>query len=518
MSTLLPLPAYPSHAALATLSPSQQSILTQSISDSLLQTLALPPNKRDTPATYAFISSYAKEEAAHLLQALIWDDPNEKATKRKTVDADIRKRVLLLAEKLALSPPGLSIQTLLDLCIIYSATRPKKLRDILSHCLAAAPDTLTSPNVPYAFTSMLSPASNEGGLYALRKTSHCLLVLLRSSPPPLLKMFSSSKPFMLSLGKAYGEGLSVIARSYGGLRAHEIDSSSTGEGDEWERVFTETKVALMDSFHLLMSAMLKDLASAGTGSNLGREIERVFEIIFSLLNQPSSSSGQPLTPFLNRPLLADYQNAYDLSHTLSSVLQHSSSQEEADARLQLLEASLNEFTGEAEGSGLERKDPGALKILLRSSGVPPGIDNLGRGKGHHKDSDIRADIKGKGKAAMTTREDPDLDLKTSEILSILPDHDPSLIRRLLARPGSTVESVLGALLEGVINFDDGVQDELAENELADQIAEEEFVFTKERRNVFDDEIMDLNSVRIGKKAFVSLRLSSFVGDILTYVS
>jgi hypothetical protein len=34
--------------------------------------------------------------------------------------------------------------------------------------------------------------------------------------------------------------------------------------------------------------------------------------------------------------------------------------------------------------------------------------------------------------------------------------------------------------------------------------EEEFVYTVERRNVFDDEVMDLSSVRVGKKRFVCL--------------
>jgi hypothetical protein len=38
-------------------------------------------------------------------------------------------------------------------------------------------------------------------------------------------------------------------------------------------------------------------------------------------------------------------------------------------------------SGTTTSTTTSRKDPGALEILLRSSGVPQGIDNLGRGHG-----------------------------------------------------------------------------------------------------------------------------------------
>jgi hypothetical protein len=62
--------------------------------------------------------------------------------------------------------------------------------------------------------------------------------------------------------------------------------------------------------------------------------------------------------------------------------------------------------------------------------------------------------KGKGKAPapqlqdQNPNEDEDIDLKTTQVLSILPDHDASYIRALLARRRASVESVVEMLLEG----------------------------------------------------------------------
>lgn len=487
MATVFPLPLYPSHASLSTLSPSQQSVLTQHISTSLQHTLALPPPKRDTPATRAFVDSYVREGARETLEAIIWDSPQNKTKTRKTVDTVIRNRVLLLAEKLASASPGLEIETLVDTCVVYSSTHPVRLRAVLSSAVKTSPALLV-PSLPDAFVSLLQPSSPS--LYALRKTSYCLLALLRAAPPELTALFAADKPFMLALAKAYDAGLAGIARSYGGLRSHEHE----GEGDEWERVWVETKVSLMDTFHVLLSSMLVDLARHGEGAaGLGRAVERVFDIVFALLDLPSSSAtpNDSATPFMNRPLLADYQHAYKLTHTLGQTL---SRQAEQDARLELLEASLSQLSPSSSTG------PGALKILLRSSGAPSGIDTRGPKQPKH-----HPDTKGKGKAPERAQEDPELGTNTAQILSILPDTDPRTVRALLRRAGANVESVLGLLLEGGGAPDDLVlSDNDNENENEPAAAEgvgpagEEYIYTKSRLNVFDDEVIDPSTVHMGK--------------------
>lgn len=503
-TTTSPLPPYPSLSSVKSLSPSQQSTLTQSISTSLLQTLALPPTKRDTPATRAFVSSYVRECALHALEALIW----EVEDKSSTVDRVIRKRALLLAEKLAASSPGLDWQTIIDLSIVYGRSHTGRVKNLIISAISTTPAIL-SPELINAFTSLLSPAHSTG-LYGLRKTAHCLLSLLQCSPVEVVLLFSSDKALVLSVGSAYDDGLGAISRSYGGLRGHTFEDARSGEIDEWEKVWVETKVSLIDSFHILLDSMFKNISSA-SGQTLGRESERVFDIIFALLELPSTSSSTPnvsLTPFLNRPLLADYQHSYDLSHTLASALKQTA---EEDARVELLESTLRSL--EVSSEGRNDRDPGALKLLLRSSGVPPGIDNLGRGKSHAKpkaqQTQVR-DAKGKGKSKATPPiEDPDLDIKTSQVLSILSDHDPSHIRLLLTQPNSSVESVVEALLEGTAPS----MAELEETRLTKAGADsqpygDEFEYTKERRNVFDDEVIDLSSVRVGKKRYASVNQCS----------
>ncbi|KIM86714.1 hypothetical protein PILCRDRAFT_4609 [Piloderma croceum F 1598] len=246
MTTTVPLPSYPSKSSIKALSASQQSSLFQSISTALLQTLALPPSKRDTPATRAFVSSYAREEALGVLANLIWEpEAVAGSTNRngaKQIDTIIRNRVLLLAEKLATSgPDGLDTHTLLDLSIVYARTHPTRLKAILS---ASLPNKLlpSSQEMISAFTSLLSPShsSQTQGLYALRKTSHSLLAFLRPSPPALTRLFASSKPFMLAFARAYDDGLAALARAYGGLRGYMYEDTWSGEVDEWERLWVVT--------------------------------------------------------------------------------------------------------------------------------------------------------------------------------------------------------------------------------------------------------------------------------------
>jgi activating signal cointegrator complex subunit 2 len=238
----------------------------------------------------------------------------------------------------------------------------------------------------------------------------------------------------------------------------------------------------VDAFHIIVRALLDDMSSS-SGTALAVEVDRTFDIIFTLLSLPSSSS-QPNpneTPFLDRSLLADYQQTYDLSRTLASSLRHAA---EKDARVALLESSLQSINSSSE------KEPGALKILLRSSGIAPGVDNLG--KGFSK----RPDTKGKGKdmpapTPVAAIEDPELDIKVTQVLDILPAHEPEYIRALLLHPSyTTPEQVVEALLEGTAP---------SAKELQTSDAKADDISSYVRRNVYDDEAMDLTQLRVGKK-------------------
>jgi activating signal cointegrator complex subunit 2 len=225
--------------------------------------------------------------------------------------------------------------------------------------------------------------------------------------------------------------------------------------------------------------------SSSSGVALAVEADRTFDIIFALLGLPSSSQptpNQPQTPFLDRSLLADYQQTYDLSRTLASSLRHA---EEKDARVDLLESTLQSLNSSSE------KQPGALKILLKSSGIPPGIDNLGRGYQNQRKPDAKGKGKEKDASAPPVVEDPELDVKITQVLDVLPDHAPEYIRALLSHASyTTAEQVIDALLGGTAPAPEELQAAPVEpDDLAGYV----------RRNVYDDDAMDLSQVRVGKK-------------------
>ncbi|TFY59545.1 hypothetical protein EVG20_g7756 [Dentipellis fragilis] len=372
---IAPLPPYPPSRTRASLSPSQVADLHQKIARALHETLSLPPPKRDIPQTAAFISSYARDAAQEILQTLIWDteSPGNKSHELSGDAKVIRNRVLLLAERVA--PSGLlDLATLLDLTVVYT-THLKRLRALFLAAVQASktPQTDLNNSVVPAFASVLSQISSIG-LYGLRKSVHCLLCFLHVATPDFIRAFARDKEFMILLARAYDSGLTSLAQSYGGL--HFPTNSQDRPLDDWERILLETKVALLDIFHALLKTMLADMTRA-TGPALAAESERTFDIVFALLELPapqSASAGPSAsTPFLDRSLLVDYQHAHDLSRLLETTLSQAAAD---DARLEFITTSLRALDSDADAA---THNPGALKFLL-GSGVPPGIDNLGRGQ------------------------------------------------------------------------------------------------------------------------------------------
>ncbi|KAI8972818.1 hypothetical protein BD414DRAFT_211324 [Trametes punicea] len=529
--TLASLPPFPSTRARASLTPSQSATLLQTVHTAVSQVLSFSDAQIATPSTVAFLASYVKDAAQQALQSLVWGGSDSGQTSRLTqTERKIRHAVFLLAERLA--PLGaLDLQTLVDLSVAYARVSPPRLRALFSAAFVQSPrsslliDQARTSAVP-AFATLLSTPSQ--GLYGLRKTAHILLCFLRPASPELARLFARSKTFIRALATAYDAGLASLAQTYGGFRslsALTADREPTRELDEWERLFLETKVDLLDTFHALVRTLLDDVASiAHAGPALAAQSEPAFEIVFDLLELPSPSSSRtgggngstdalPPTPFLNRPLLADYQHAYDLSRTLADVLRRTE-----DARADLLESALRAMSADAAATsgGAPGSRAGPLKLILRSSGVPPGIDNLGRGPtGKVSVSDVNDKGKDVGQ-----RLGPDaglgagvpeeqLDVALAQVLDLFPEQDPAYIRYLLAHEDypykGDAERLIGALLEGTAPSKADVEAVMAGDvaqpaATVSRQANEEFAFTRERRNIFDDEVMDLSRVRIGKSS------------------
>ncbi|KAI0250608.1 hypothetical protein BJV78DRAFT_1154921 [Lactifluus subvellereus] len=506
-ATLAPLPPYPSSQARSKLTPSQLALLNQKIALSIQQTLDLPVQALNSAATVAFVSSYARDVAQHTLDALIWNADSKSKPKPETTEAQtIRARTLVLAEHLA-STGTLDLITLLDLSIVY-ASHPTRLRALFSNALsssASALSSVTDSALP-AFTSVLLSHANTG-LHALRKAAHTILRFLRVSPPELQRAFAHSKDFVLALAQAYDAGLGAAASSYGRLYLPAAGAPAR-EPDDWELLFLHTKADLLDTSHVLLTALLDALAASSPGpSSRAPEAARAFDVVEALraLPAPARPDDPPPTAFLNRSLLADYQHAYDLSETLARALRRAAADSNGDARLEGLSAALRGLDADLAAGGpgsssagpARRGDPGAFALLLGSAGVQHGVDNLGRGSGIVAGERAAPSRDAEAAASSSSRA---ADPRVEEIRAILPDYAPAYVEALLQRTEySSVERVVEALLEGTAPPPEAVQQQRVTSKAQTPQPPDEFEYTRDRRNVFDGEEMDVSRLRIGKK-------------------
>jgi len=489
------LPPYPSKNAQKSLQRSQLSALNQKIATALAQVLDLPPQKRDDQSCREFVASYAQDTALQILEALIWGRSDDLDPDKWTKDEKlIRQRTLLLAERLAASKASssasLDLQTLLDLSIVFYPTHPSRVRSLFSTALASTPSlklAVEMETVP-AFTQLFSPSGGaiNTGLYGLRKAAQCLKSFVVPSPPEFIRLFALNEQFIVALAGAYGHGLSALVASYG------FTGSEDAPNAQDQKIFVETKVALMDAFHAVVESGMVSTVVSGESNG---DIQKVLGVLLALADPPTVSppqfptnatSAEPM-PFLNRTLLEDYHDTYDFTKTLTAALRK---REQDDARIDLFEAQLRS----TRVIGGERR-PGALKILLHSSGAPlPRLDRKGKG---------RADP-GRVDTPPPVNPSDDLDVKVTQVLDILPGTPPDYIRALLQHPDypfkGNPERVIGALLEGTApSMEDLDQPAVERPTQLEEPAREQFVYTQGRINAFDDQEIDPAHVRIGKR-------------------
>ncbi|KAG6913866.1 hypothetical protein DXG01_003771 [Tephrocybe rancida] len=209
--------------------------------------------------------------------------------------------------------------------------------------------------------------------------------------------------------------------------------SSNDEQLKTSSLPVQAKLVVVDTLYLLICVLLDDLASAREAA-LAVESERTFWVVFALLEAPVSLSSGVTTRFLDRLLLADYRNTEDPV-------------KKEDAAVDVLESALSSFVPPASNSTRKDSDPDALKILC-GPGAPPRISYAS------SSSAPRNVAKGKEHAETLAPEvdDPDLDLKLTQILDVLPNTSPSYICSLLWHPPNTgdVERALGALFGGSV--------------------------------------------------------------------
>lgn len=107
-------------------------------------------------------------------------------------------------------------------------------------------------------------------------------------------------------------------------------------------------------------------------------------------------------------------------------------------------------------------------------------------------------------------DDPTIDIAISQVLDILPDQDPSFLRRCLKHKSfqgeAATERLISALFEGNIPIELSAETEDAVPEetkpqpnLVQQASWDSLDIVRERRNIFDNDEMDICNLRLGKK-------------------
>lgn len=523
----LHLPPYPSSHALRSLPPSQRSALLNKIVSALSTVLSIPEDTFKQhqhsslrASTQEFVASYARECACGVLAELVYGDEYGdgvgSAADASRQEKQIRGLTLRLAHRLALLPSsgsGLALQTLFDLAITYGTSNVTRTRALLTAAFSYKPPsnpisatTTTASNhllhdlaehaLP-SFTSLLTRP--DSGLHALRKTTFTLTAFLRCAPAEAVRVFArgarggeaSSREFVFALARCYDWRLGTLAAGYGGI---DIDGNAV---DGEAKMLIACKVDLLDTFQIIVQHLLETVTSDPVSNT-----RYTLELFVTLLEMPSSSTSNTPTPFLNRSLLQDYTQTYPLASTLASVFANVNDANDR-AKLQMLDQTLR--ISEASST----KDSGALRILLRSSGLAnraSAYTTKGKGKDKHRTPTPPIELPSANHPAVpASPSNPTVsDSALSTLLDIFPDQSPIYLRALLGLPqyGGDAEKVVDAVLSGEAPGPDEVQEE------AGDVHPEKVGYVNtanvepervERRNVFDEERIDLGSVTVGKR-------------------
>jgi activating signal cointegrator complex subunit 2 len=478
MTTIVKLPPFPSSQSRKALSPTQLSNLYQTIILSLQTCISLDSQKHDQSSTQTYLSSYFRDAAFNALQSLIWKLESTPSKQERLIQA----KSFDLAEKVASSAPSLDLETLLDIAVVYRKKNASRVRSLFKAAFeksSALLGQLRTDMLP-AILQLLA-SSQSLGLYGIAKTAYCIVCFLKALPNEGVKIFASDSAFFVSIAQIYDTGLSSIATSYGGFPSdlNHIDP------DGWELKYTQAKVDLIDSFHVLISRLLEDVAVA-SGTSLAIACDQAFHVLFTLLDAPSSSQSASQTPFLDRSLLHDYQQSYNLAKELESTINRVSAD---DARSQALQSSLLALCSSSP------EDSGILRLLIQSSGAPPPTPRSHTPKGKQKETSIQENTS----AASPSTAEAEVDSMVAQVLDILPEHSPTHIRALLLLPDypfhRNVEKIIEALLEGTVPEASEVE------RISSSRSTTVPLRSSERRNIFNEEAFDVSRVHVGKKRY-----------------
>ena len=415
-----------------------------------------------SPSTLlAFLQAYLSDAAQDCLKSLNTPPVVDLASQSTTL---LRQQVLALLGHLAENhPKSITQAILIDTIIVYGPKNAAHIKRFLGDLLGRR-----EPQFKTAIAASLSrmlyevDTSSRNDFEGICRVAHILATVIRTGVPAILDELVDGNSTLNDIATLYDRNL---------LNARLDEAPLSRETKSW----LQTKVDLLDSFHILFDHLLASQSYLESGIAL-------------LFDLTSSANVKEKSPFVNFPLIADYQRQFDLAVRLKSV-----NSTRDDPRLDLLIVTI---------TNLVPTDPdelGPLSLLLEK----PATND-------HASYEATRNRKGKGKAAPA---DEGVEEAITQILSILPDQDPDFLRKCLAHSrfsgSDRTEKLMSALLEG------NVPAELMMADTGSALAKEpplpmpstgkgkgkehEYEYTKDRRNVFDDQPFDISALRIGKK-------------------
>ena len=319
-----------------------------------------------------------------------------------------------------------------------------------------------------SLSRMLSEASisTQGSIEGIRRVAHILATVVRTGVPAILDELIDGNSTLSDTATIYDCILPPFLLS---AKLDEVPLPSAA------RSWLQTKVDLFDTFHILLD---HSLASE-------RHLESGIALLFELT---SSVDVKEISPFVHFPLIADYQLQFDLAKRLQSL-----NATRDDPRLEVLIVTIANFMP------ADPKELGPLSLLLLDEPITDDLASDGATSG----------LKGKGRAAPV---DEGVEEAVTQILSILPYQGTDFLRKCLAHPrfsgSDRTETLVSALLEGnlpaelMMKETSGPPAVEPPNTGEGKGEEREYEYTKDRRNVFDDQPFDISALRIGKKRWV----------------
>lgn len=419
-----------------------------------------------SPSTVlAFLQAYLSNVAQDCLKSLNATPVNGSTSQNTT---RLRQQVLALLGRLAENhPKSITQAILIDTIIVYGPTNATHVKRFLGDLLGRREPQFKTA-IATSLSRMLSELTNStsNSIEGTRRIAHILATVVRTGVPAILDELIDGNPTINDIAIIYDRILPPFL-----LMAKLGDIPLSSGARSW----LQTKVDLLDSLHTLLDHLLASKRHLDSGITL-------------LFDLTSSADVKEKLPFVDFPLIADFQHQFDLAQRLESL-----NATRDDPRLDVL---INTI------ANLAAPDPNALGPLSLLTEKPATNDTASHG--------AIGSRKGKGRAALV---DVDMEEAVTEILTILPDQDPDFLRRCLAHSMFTgsdrTSKLVSALFEGNVPVE--LMAELTSGPSAKEPSplppstgggtenENEYKYTKGRGNVFDDQPFDISALRIGKK-------------------